>query len=290
MRPLFLLALGAALGISLAAAGLLTSSRNPSQPLPDTAVARVNGEIIQVEDYQRVLSALAQDKRDNVDDALRKHVLDRLIDEELLVQRGQELGLVRHDSKVRKDLATAVIDSIVAEYGDVQPSDRELQAFYDEHQDFFTGPGRVRVRQIFCRTPTDADGPMALDRAQQAVRRLRAGEDFVAVRDALADAELAPLPDAPLPPAKLVDYLGPTVARATSTLEIGAVSDPVRSSTGYHVVQVVERHPDPGPPLDEIKAQVLAEFRRRAGEQALRTYLDDLRRRADVELAPDRRE
>ena len=146
-----LLVLGAGLGVVLAAAGLVTSGRGVSPLLADNAVARVNGEPIRVEDYQQVMNALAQDKRDPLEEADRQRVLDRLIDEELLVQRGLELDMPRRDSKVRKDLTAAVIDAVVTEVGDVQPSDAELQRFYDEHRDFFTAPGRLRVRQIFCR-------------------------------------------------------------------------------------------------------------------------------------------
>ena len=38
---------------------------------------------------------------------------DRLVDEELLLQRGFELGLVRRDAKVRNDVVAAVIDTAV---------------------------------------------------------------------------------------------------------------------------------------------------------------------------------
>ena len=281
-----LLAVGAAIGVALAALGLVRSGRGDANGLPSSALARVNGEIIRVDDYRRVLSGLAQDKRNALDDAERQHVLDRLIDEELLVQRGLELGFARHDAKVRKDLTGAVIDSVIAEFADAQPSDREVETFYEQNRAFFAGPGRVRVRQIFCRVHVNPDAPEKLDRAQHAAQRLRQGEDFDAVRAALGDPEMAPLPDAPLPLAKLVDYLGPTASRVAATLDAGQVSDPVRSSTGYHVLQVLERVPDSGPPLSEIKPQVEAEFRRRASEQALRAYLDELRSRADVRVVP----
>ncbi len=281
-----LLVLGAGLGVVLAAAGLVTSGRGITPLLADNAVARVNSEPIRVEDYQQVVNALAQDKRDPPEEADRQRVLDRLIDEELLVQRGLELDMPRRDSKVRKDLTAAVIDGVVAEVGDVQPSDAELQRFYDEQRDFFTAPGRLRVRQIFCRVASSAETSSALDHAQQAMRRVRAGEDFAAVRAASGDSEPLPLPDTPLPPAKLVEYLGPTTARAALSLDVGAVSEPVRSSSGFHVLQVVEREPDTLPPLGEIKSEVVAEFRRRAGERVLRAYLDDLRARAQITRAP----
>ncbi len=69
-------------------------------------------------------------------------------------------------------------------------------------------------------------------------------------------------------------------------LEAGAVSDPVRSATGYHVLQVIEREAEWVPPRAEIADEVVAEYRRRRGERALRAYLDGLRARAEVEIAP----
>jgi len=285
-RPTLLLAAGAGIGIVLAAVGLLRSGNATGHALPRDAVAVVNGQVIRLEEYQRVVNGLQQDRRNGADAAARQHVLDRLIEEELLVQRGLELGFARQDSKLRKDLTAAVIDSIVAEHEGVQPSEAELRAFYDAHLDFFTRPGHLRVRQIWCRVINPADAPVALDRAQQAAHRVRAGEDFTVVRSALGDPEIAPLPDALLPATKLADYLGPTAMRTVLALEPGAVSDPVRSNTGYHVLQLVERQADSAPALDEIKPEVIAEFRRRAADQALRAYLDDLRSRADVVVAP----
>ncbi len=285
-RPIVLLALGTVVGVVLAASGLIGAGPNRGAALPADAVARVNGELIAADEFERTVTAMASDSRNGVDAAQRRHVLDRLIDEELLIQRGLELGLARHDRKVRGDLAAAVIAAIVAEHEDVQPSDSELAAFYDQHRDFFTSVGRLAVRQIFCRVATSADDAPALQRAQDAVRRLRTGEPFGTVQAALGDRELSPLPQAPLPAAKLIDYIGPTALQVALGLAAGEVSEPVRSSAGYHVLQVVERQPDSTPPLAEITPQVLAEFRRQAGERALRSYLDELRGRAEIAVSP----
>jgi len=277
--------LGAGAGVLLAAIGLLGSA-HPGDALPGDAIARVNGRIIRTEDYQRVLSALAQDRRDGIDDTQRRLVIDRLIDEELLVERGLELGLADTDTKIRKDLTSAVIDAVVAAHDDVQPSDQELETFFDAQRDFFARPGLLRVRQVWCAAATAVDAPAALERAQRAVTRLRAGDDFTAVRDALGNHELAAIPDTLLPPGKLADYLGPTPLRTALALAAGAVSEPVRSGSGYHVLQVVDRQAGSAPVLAEVKAQVLAEFRRRSADQALRAYLDDLRARSRVDIAP----
>jgi parvulin-like peptidyl-prolyl isomerase len=64
------------------------------------------------------------------------------------------------------------------------------------------------------------------------------------------------------------------------------VSHPVRSGTGYHLLQLVEREPSRTPDLSEIEDQVRAEWLRRAGDRALREYLDALRDQAEIVVAP----
>jgi len=287
LSPALLLTLGTAAGIIAAAVGLLSSGRSTSRALSDDAVARVNGQIIRSDDYQRLLNAVQQDRRDPVSAAQRRQLLDRLIDEELLVQRGLELGLARQDPRVRKDLTAAVIDSIVTDTETLQPTDAELQAFYDAHREFFSAADRLRLRQIWCKVATSTDATGALVRAQQAVKRLRAGEDFEAVRGAVGDRELAPLPDALLPLNKLADYLGPTALRRAQALAVGGVSEPVRSGSGYHVLQLLDRQSGGTQSFEAVKPQVIAELRREAGDRAMRAYLDDLRNRADVVVSPE---
>jgi parvulin-like peptidyl-prolyl isomerase len=141
------------------------------------------------------------------------------------------------------------------------------------------------VRRIWFRVAGPEDDAASAARAADAARRLGAGEAFEAVRTALGDAEIAPVPDALLPPAKLLDYLGPTALRAADELAPGAASAPMRGTGGYQVVQLVERGPTERAPLADVRETLVAELRRERGEQALRRYLDDLRRGAHVELA-----
>ncbi len=287
-RPLVLLALGIALGALMAAAGLLVADDRDAA-LPGDAAARVNGELIRRDDYDRLLAALAGDRRNPIDDAQRQLVLDRLIEEELLIQRGLELGLAQLDTRVRKDLTMAMIDSVVADVRDLTPTDDELQAFYAENASSFAQAGRYRVRQIWCRAATLADGDAAYRRARDAGDRWRAGEAYETVKAELGDEEISPIPDSLLPPTKLTDYLGPTALRTVLELQPGQVSEPIRSSTGYHVLQLVERGAATVPDFESVREQVAAEFRRRRADDALRSYLDDLRARAEVEVAEDLR-
>jgi parvulin-like peptidyl-prolyl isomerase len=283
LNPVLGLSLGALAGVVCAAIGLLASGERGGE-LPANAAASVNGTVIRLEEFDRAVQALAADRRDPIGPEQRRHVLARLLDEELLVQRGLELGLARHDRRVRGDIVSAVIELVVSQAGADEPSESEVRAFYDQNRDYFAHTDRLLVAQVFVRAAPLRSEQEARARAEQAAQRLRAGEPIERVDAELGDPQVAPVPRDLLPAAKLREYLGPTAARAAAALEVGAASEPQRSSTGYHVLQLVQREPGFTPPLADVADEVRAEVRRRASERALRTYLDDLRARADVRV------
>ena len=282
-RPRALLAIGAALGLALAAYDLVGGPRSEA-PIPEDAVAIVDGVAVQRVDYQRALEALASDRRSPLGDDDRRRVLDRMIDEELLVRKGLDLGLERRDGRVRSDIVASVVESVVSEATTREPSDAEVAAFFADNQALFARPGRVRVRQILFRVTSGVSDEQALARANDAVKRLRAGEPFAQVASELGDAPLVELPTGRIDPATLREYLGPTVAHSIEDLAVGIPSEPIRSAAGYHVVELVEREPGGSPELADVKDQVRAELRRRNEDAALRAYVDELRRSGDVRV------
>ncbi len=281
-RTLWLLSLGATGGLVLATIGLLDPDARPGGALPEGAVARVNDALIRSDDFERLVAGVENDTRNPASQEVRARVLARMIDEELLVQRALELGLGRSDRRVRANLVSAMIASATAEAETREPDEEELREFYEAERDFFTQSGRVHLRQVYFRVPGPDGDAATAERAAQASVRLRGGAPFEEVRDALGDREISPVPDGLLPPQKLLEYVGPTALRAALALEAGEISDPVRSGTGYHVLVMVANGPPTVPPFDDTIARVRAEWIRHAGDRALREYLDDLRRRADV--------
>lgn len=270
----------------LAASGLLRAVSGATAGLPDGVVARVNDSVILREDYERLIAGIDSETREPLDDEARQRVLDRMIEEELLVQRALELGLATSDRRIRGELVSAIIRSVVVEVESREPTRAELERFFEEQSAFFTRPGRLRVDQVFFRVRDASEDADAATRANAALESLRGGEAFESVVERAGDAVISPIPAVLLPPAKLREYLGPTAVAVASKLEAGGISEPVRSGVGYHILRVVEREASRTPPFAEIEDQVRVEWRRQRGDQALRDYLSELRDRADVSARP----
>ena len=156
-RARIILGVGAAIGIMLAAAGAFAPSGPGAGALPTDAIARVNKKTIRTEEFARAL--LTRDKGNEITDEDRARVLNRLIDEELLVQRGTELGIIDSDRAVRKAISTAMIQTIVAESSSKQPSEDDLRAFYEDrygsHNVFLFEQLREQVEAAYIRSAAD---------------------------------------------------------------------------------------------------------------------------------------
>ncbi|MBY0400917.1 peptidylprolyl isomerase [Myxococcota bacterium] len=279
----WLLLAGATIGLALAAVGLLEPRNGERSAGRESAggevAAIVGGRVIRRVDYERMLAGVEQDLRSPIDDATRRRVLERMIDEELLVQQALSLGLAAADKRVRGELVSGLVDSVVAEADRAEPSAEEVERHYRENADFFARPGRLRVEAVFV-SGARAD---ARARAQTARGRLEAGATAREVEQALGDRPVARLPDGPLPLPKLRDYLGPAVAETLAGLETGRWSEPIETAEGVWLTRVVEREGFDRPPLAEIEALVRRDLVRRRGDLALRRYLDGLRETTPVE-------
>ena len=284
-RGAWLLLVGAGMGLAIASFGLLEPRFDPAA-LPDDAAAVVGERKIRRVDYERVLSGVAGDLRSPVDDAMRRRVLDRMIDEELLVQRALSLGLAGIDRRVRGELTSSMIDSIVSEVDGTEPDADDVAKHYEENVDFFTRPGRLQVERLYFSPRRDAEDPRgpATERAAAALARLRAGDAPDVVERDLAEQQVSPVPNTLLPPSKVRDYVGPSLLTELMQLETGVWSEPVEANGSYHILRVIDREPPVIPALAEIESLVRQDLKRRRGDDALRAYLESLRSETSISI------
>jgi len=266
-----LLGIGAAAGLAFASARLVWRPAGAAG-MPPGAVAMVNGEPIARADFERAVEGVASDRRAGLAAGDRERVLQRLVDEELLLQRAMALELPRRDPRIRGQLVSTVIDTALTGDGDRDPSDETLRRFYDEHREYFARPGRVRV----VHRGVPGTGAASRERAAALADALRAG----GIPEPSPD--VVTVPDTLLPMSKLEQYLGPSLLRTVLGLPVGGVTQPIALQGAYHVIRLAEREQEEIPPYDEVRALVRTEFVRRRGEDALRAYLDELRAGAEI--------
>lgn len=282
------LALGVLLGAAIAAYGVLRGpdtnrSIVSAADIPEDMIALVDQVPITTEEYQRALAAFESDRRQSADLEERRHVLQRLVDEELLVQRGIDLQLPARDPRTRADLSAAVI-TLIAEQAEVSaaPTPETLFEFYENHLHRFTTPTRYELTHLFFAVNNERSDGAALTLTADAQELL--AEGLPVVGDELA----APLPLGPLSAQTISDYLGPSVATAATELEVADVSGPIRSFGGYHLIRLDERSPGVAQVFENVEDLVREAYTRWVGDDALQRFLEERRQQIDVVIAWDR--
>lgn len=253
--------------IALALSGVL----EPGPQLPRDAVATVNGRAIGAGAFGAQLDAVAVQLERAPDASERAAILERVIDEELLLQQGLALELPRKDARLRAQLVQEVIRQALAQSASSSVTEDELRAFHDAHSGFFRQPAIYRVWRFDCRDAT-------------AARALQAGLGAGADPDPQGGCRRnALLPDAWLGAAKLGDLLGAQLASAVVALVPGETLLSERGD-GASVLLLLALAPAREPAFEQVRAQVETEFRRRADEAALAAYLERLRAGAELRI------
>jgi len=246
-RP-WLLAGGMLAGAALA---VFYMARVPDTAAPAAdAVAWVNGRPIARESYENALVAVANDRKTGtLRDGDRERVLDRLIDQELLIDRAVELGLHERDPQIRNQLATAMIDFLVRRAEDEAraASDAELRDFYDAERFRFERAAQYRVA---------------------------------------VDGRSVPLPDGFLLQKDIEQALGPSTAGDVARLEAGQWVVVVDGEAS-HAVRLLERRGGEAAPFEEARAVVEAAYLRHRSELAVREFLEIARQRSDIVVELD---
>lgn len=133
-------------------------------------------------------------------------------------------------------------------------TDEEIQEYYDANLSQYRTPGQVRASHILLRVD-DGEEAAVEARAAELVAEARAGADF---------AELARVHSEDEANAESGGDLGlfgrgrmvPEFEAAAFALDVGTISDPVRSPFGYHVITVTEKQEEVTQPFDEVRGSI----------------------------------
>src|SRR5256714_2455322 len=161
-------------------------------------------------------------------------------------------------------------------------SDEEVQAAYAT--EIQNAQYEVRARHIFVPVPqnaTAAQQAAAQARADQALRRVKAGETFALVAREMSEG----------PTAKQGGDLGffrrglmlPAIEQAAFSLKPGEVSPVIRTSSGYHLVLVEDRRAIPPKPLADVKEELRSRLATDSVFKERENYLGTLRKTAQID-------
>ena len=168
-----------------------------------------------------------------------------------------------------------------------QVTREELQAYYDQHRDEYRVPEEVKVSHILIKTPPPgADGKVdekvveaARVKAEDVLKQVRSGGDFAKLAEKYSDDPGSAKSGGSL------GFIGrgrtvPEFEKAAFSLPKGQVSDLVKSSFGFHIIRVEDKHEPHMKTLDEVKEQIEPAIKQQKAQRAAENEANTLVKQA----------
>lgn len=268
------LVIGGLIGLVLAGYGIFEKTSDYNFQNQD-AIALVNDVPIKNESYLRALDRYSSDSKNKMDDEDRAWVLQRLIEEELLVQRGFSLGMITSDNDVRGAIVRTLISSINTEAEAIVPEKEELINFYNNNKERFAYPATYSIKAWVSKTMIDT---------QIAINQLNNNGSIEINKNI---KRLENIPNGLLTLKKITEYLGPSIASELQPLSEGiAFSHYVNNR--WYIIQINQKNEESFAPIENIQIQLKNEFIRDQADKRLRAYIDNLKENASINYLNER--
>ena len=294
-RSFTLLAIGALVGLAIAGYSLFTSKGTRGHTVPAEAIALVNQRQVLRSDFMSQVQTQFSMPFEQTTAAQRQQVLQDMINEELMMQRGLDMDLPSYDPDVRTALVAGVELEVTADVLAQQPSDEELRAYYAAHRERYVGEGIMKLRDLLL--PNDvAQGDAALATARSAVAALRGGMLPDAANQKFGMKDSGRFVDGgKIDLGNIFEFatrikLGDALYAAVGPLEGGQVSDPVVAPEGVHVFVMIEHQLPHQMTYEEARDRVWTDLKNDRQNKVKDSNLSYLRSRADILIAPDYRQ
>ena len=300
-KPAMVIGAGAVALLVVAVALVLRPGADPvaaqqSSPLAAVAagpaVARLGNQQVTPQELQALLATVPPATREQLRgnrEALERWLRTRLA-EKVVLEQADAQGWAQRPDVVRQTRAATEqivfrdylrsVSTVPADY----PSTAELQQAYDAGKGNWQTPALYRVSQIFLAVP-DAQSLEAVRKQATELSKKAQGTpaDFAALATQYSQDRLTAERggDTGLQP---LQQLVPEVRGAVAKLKVGAVSEPVQSAAGFHVIKLTEQQPARTATLDELRDQLTQALRAQRQEQIAQAYLDGMLNTATLSI------
>ncbi len=277
--------------------------------LPEHIIAQVNEEQIPIEEFDREFKELILEPGKEAQGTglgnLRQAYLDQVIERKILVQEARRLGIKVSPEELNRAIFEIKMDypgegfgeklslkgmtlegwkarleeKLLAEkvirsafHSQEKIDEKEALQYYENHRSSFQIGQKVRARQIVV-----ADGEEAI----QILKRLKKGESFekVAMEKSLGPEKVQ---------GGDLGYFSqgekPTEFDHVFNMEVGAISEVIKSPYGYHIFKLEEKIEPRQIPFEEAKLGILQELEQKKGEENYQKWFKGLRGKAKVKI------
>ncbi|GAA0124048.1 MAG: peptidylprolyl isomerase [Clostridium argentinense] len=179
----------------------------------------------------------------------RKQLLEQIINYELIYNYAKDNN-VENEEEYQKQLQLLKRDLLIQievskTFNNAQVNDNEIEEFYNNNKDMFKTEETVAAKHILVDSK---------EKAEKIIEEIKNGKLF---EDAATEYSICP---SKAQGGNLGEFgrgrMVPEFEEAAFNLEIGVISEPVKTQFGFHIIKVEDKKQPSVKPLEEVKSMI----------------------------------
>ncbi|SVA26197.1 uncharacterized protein METZ01_LOCUS79051 [marine metagenome] len=278
------------LGLCLIAYELFNLKDNEKIFFERKAVAIVNDVDITEDQFLKYAINLGADIEEEEDKEILELILERMIEEELLVQRGLELNLHTKDIQVRKELIQQVINFIV-KIENAELTDDQLENYFLENIKRYESNKKIKINTIFIKSldpesqflGTEYDYKTLENKFNQIYADIE-NKSFSEAKNIHNQKTFFEVPTNLINIKDCKQYLGPTICKTLSSFEKDHISNPLFYQDGFYIIKLEDniRPKIDASFFEDMKDKVLFDYNNERDDNRLKNYIQYLKDNAKI--------
>ena len=240
-------------------------------------LATVNGQPITDADVDAMIQSLAQRGQRVTSQEERRAVLEQVINQKLL-HLDAVRNLYEREPAFKAQLAQ-LKDSLLVSYAlekafeNIRVSDADVKKYYEEHPDQFAGEETVSASHIL--VDTEAEATDIRKRLDDGLTFETAARQYSKCPSGAQGGSLGEFGKG---------QMVPEFEQAAFSMEPGAISQPVKTQFGYHIIRLDGKHAAEKIPFEQVKEQIRAHLLAEKRQAAYRSKINQLKILYPVDL------
>ena len=263
------------IGVLLISQELFQSKSSNQYLRQQNAVALVNDMAISEDQYIKYISTLGIDVIDENDEELLEIVLEKMIEEELLLQKGIELELHKFDIQIRKAIIQQVINSVLLQ-NEEDVTEKELREYYENNKNKYQLNKLIHLDIIFLNSQTEKDINLLLE----AISTIGFAESKKQFHQELFFS----IPDRLISIKDCNQLLGKNICKDVFRLNLNNISNPIRYESGFLIIKIRNTNSDivNNDLFKKLYDKILFDFKNSEDDKYFKDYIQYLKENANI--------
>lgn len=246
--------------------------------MEEKIIATINGKHITNKDLQEIILRFPADRQQHLTTPEgKKELLNEIVSFEVLYEYAKDNNmeedkdfLIQLENAKKEILTQIAIKKIISS---VKVDEEDIAKFYEDNKEMFKTEETITAKHILVNTLEECNN--ILNEIKSGMKFEKAAEKYSTCPSKNKGGALGTFGHG---------RMVPPFEKAAFNMNVGEISEPVKTQFGYHLIFIEDKSPESIISLDEVKGSIYAQVLQEKQKEMYISFIDDLKKKYNVNI------